>query len=258
MCRSGQVPTPPSKHYSRGVKEWFQQWFDEDYAELYSHRDAGEAATGVRTAVAAAPELAIGPVLDLACGGGRHLEVLRRLNPQAFGLDLSLSLLAQAGPDLKPWLLQGDMRRLPVKPGRLSGICLWFTPFGYFEHAENRRLLMELAALLAPGGVLWMDYLNAPAVRTTLSSEPETLERGGLQATIRRSLEGDRVVKRMRIVRPATGEVRDVTESVHLYDPADLVRLAAAAELTLRASLGDYAGGEYRVSSERWIGVFVK
>lgn len=240
------------------MKEWFQHWFDEDYAELYAHRDAEEAAVGVGTALAAAPELASGPVLDLACGGGRHLEVLRCRNPEAFGLDLSLSLLSQAEPSLKPWLLQADMRRLPVRRGSLSGICLWFTPFGYFGHEENRSLLVALAACLVPGGVLWMDYLNAPVVRAALSPEPETLERGGLRATIRRSLEGDRVVKRIRIVRPATGEVRDVTESVFLYDPQDLVRLAAESGLQLRKSLGGYDGGAYLPSSDRWIGVFVK
>jgi SAM-dependent methyltransferase len=240
------------------VKEWFQQWFDEDYAELYAHRDAAEAVLGIETALAVAPELGLGRVMDLACGSGRHLEALRERNPQAFGLDLSLSLLELAGPALRPWLLQGDMRRLPVKRGSLSGICLWFTPFGYFGDKENRRLFQDMAACLSPGGVLWMDYLNAPGVRAALSTEPEIVERGGLAVTINRSLEGGRVVKRMRLVRPATGEVREVVESVCLYDPADLERIAAEAGLRVRTVLGDYAGGPFGPSSERWIGVFVR
>ena len=240
------------------MQEWFQQWFDEDYAELYAHRDEAEAALGVETAVALAPELSKGSVLDLACGSGRHLEALRVRNPGAFGLDLSLPLLERADPGLKPWLLQGDMRRLPVKPGSLRGICLWFTPFGYFGDAENRRLFVDLAACLGAGGVLWMDYLNAPAVRAALRTEPEILERGGLEVTIRRSLEDDRVVKRMRLLRLATGDVREVIESVCLYDPADLTRMAAAAGLHLRRILGDYAGGGFGPASERWIGIFVK
>lgn len=240
------------------MKEWFQQWFDEDYAELYAHRDAAEAVQGVDTAMAVAPELARGPVLDLACGSGRHLEALRARNPRAFGLDLSLSLLDLAGPDLRPWLVQADMRRLPVKPGSLAGICLWFTPFGYFGDVENRRLFRDLSASLAAGGILWMDYLNAPGVRATLSDEPETIERGELRITIRRSLEGNRVMKRMRIVRPATGEAREVVESVCLYDPAELEQIAAAAGLQLRTALGDYGGAGFGPASERWIGVFVK
>lgn len=239
------------------MKEWFQQWFDEDYAELYAHRDAAEAAQGVDTALAVAPELARGPVLDLACGSGRHLEALRSRNALAFGLDLSHSLLDLAGAGLRPWLLQGDMRRLPVKPGSLAGVCLWFTPFGYFGDAENRQLFRDLAACLAAGGILWMDYLNAPAVRAALSEQPETLDRGDLRVTVRRSLEGNRVVKRMRIVRPATGEAREVIESVCLYDPGELQRIAAAAGLQLRCALGDYGGAGFGPASERWIGVFV-
>lgn len=239
-------------------EEWFQQWFDEDYAELYAHRDAAEAVLGVGTALAAAPELGRGPVLDLACGSGRHLAVLRERNPLAFGLDLSLSLLGRAEPALRPWLLQGDMRRLPLRPRSLRGICLWFTPFGYFNDAENQRLFQELAGCLLPGGILWMDYLNAPAIRAEVTPSTERLARGGLEVDIRRSLEGDRVVKRMRIRRPATGEVRDAVESVRLYDPAELEGFAERVGLRLRCAFGDYAGADYGTASERWIGVFEK
>ena len=240
------------------MKEWFQQWFDEDYAELYAHRDAAEAVQGVETALAVAPELGRCRVVDLACGSGRHLEALREHNPLAFGLDLSFHLLDLAGQELRPWLLQADMRRLPVRPGCLSGICLWFTPFGYFSDPENRQLFKELAACLAPGGILWLDYLNAPALRGALSTEPEIIARGGLEVTILRSLEGGRVLKRMRILRQATGEVREVVESVCLYDPHDLERIAAGAGLRIRKILGDYGGGDFQPSSERWIGVFVR
>lgn len=240
------------------MEEWYQQWFDADYAELYAHRDAAEAALGVATALAAAPELARGPVLDLACGSGRHLEVLRSCNPQAFGLDLSLSLLSRAGSALRPWLVQGDMRRLPLRPGSLAGICLWFTPFGYFDDGENRRLFGGLADVLEPGGILWMDYLNAPAVRSDLTPAEERLVRGGLEVEIRRSLEGNRVVKRMRIRRPATGDLREVAESVRLYDPAELEGFAAEVGLRLRCVFGGYDGTGYGAASSRWIGVFEK
>ena len=75
---------------------------------------------------------------------------------------------------------------------------------------------------------------------------------------IRRSLEGNRVVKRMRIHRPATGDVREVTESVRLYDPGELAGFATQVDLRLRCAFGDYAGAEYSAASERWIGVFEK
>ncbi len=239
------------------MTEWFESWFDEDYARLYAHRDAEEARVALGRAMRVAPELATGPVLDLACGAGRHLEILRRANPLAFGMDLSRSLLHMAPGGLRPWLLRGDMRHIPVKEGTLRGICLWFTPFGYFSDEENRALMMHLGALLENKGVLVMDYLNADLVARTLVPE-ETVERGGIRAQSRRSLEGDRLVKRMALTRMDTGEVRDVLESVRLYHPTDLQEMAVRAGLRLRRVMGTYAGEAFTEDSPRWIGVFEK
>lgn len=239
------------------MTEWFETWFDEDYARLYAHRDAEEARVALGRAMRVAPELAEGPVLDLACGAGRHLEILRRANPLAFGMDLSRPLLQMAPGGLRPWLLRGDMRQIPVKDGTLHGICLWFTPFGYFSDEQNRALMLRLGALLRPQGVLVMDYLNADLVARTLVPE-ETVERGIIRAQSRRSLEGDRLVKRMVLTRTDTGEVRDVLESVRLYHPTDLQEMAVRAGLRLRRVMGTYAGEAFTDDSPRWIGVFEK
>ena len=237
------------------MADWFEAWFDEDYALLYAHRDAEEARLAVARMLEAAPELAEGPVLDLGCGAGRHLDVLRRTNPLAFGMDLSPALLRLAPTPLRPWLLQGDMRQLPIKEGTLSGACLWFTPFGYFADPENRQLMDALARRLRPGGVLVMDYLNADQVRRTLVPE-DTLVRAGVRAVNRRTLEGDRLVKRMELTRLDTGATRQALESIRLYDPAELSEMAARAGLRLRKVMGSYAGGEFTADSPRWIGLF--
>ena len=239
------------------MAEWFEGWFDEDYALLYSHRDEEEARVAVSRALRVAPELAEGPVLDLACGAGRHLEILRRANPLAFGVDLSQTLLGMAPGGLRPWLIRGDMRHLPVKEGVLRGICLWFTPFGYFSDTENQTLMLRLGALLEPKGVLLMDYLNADLVTRTLVPE-DTVERGGIRAQSQRSIEGDRLVKRMVLTHIDTGEVREVLESVRLYPPSDLQLMAVRAGLRLRHVLGTYSGEAFTENSPRWIGIFEK
>lgn len=235
---------------------WFESWFDEDYLRLYAHRDEAEAKLAVETALRVAPELARGPVLDLACGSGRHLAALRGQNPEAFGLDLSPSLLAQADPGLRPWLVRGDMRRIPVREGALAALCMWFTPFGYFDDAANQTLLRNVADRLRPGGVLWMDYLNPEAVRANLVAQ-ETLEREGMRAEITREFEGNRIVKRIRIDRPG-GSPREAVESVRIYGPGELRALAGECGLMLRESLGSYDGAPFRATSPRWIGIFVK
>jgi SAM-dependent methyltransferase len=239
------------------LADWFEAWFDDDYALLYAHRDADEARLAVGRALREAPELGQGPVLDLGCGAGRHLEILRQTNPLAFGMDLSPALLRLAPAGLRPWLLRGDMRRIPVRSEALSGICLWFTPFGYFSDAQNRALMLDLGRLLRPGGVLVMDYLNAGLVARSLVPE-DTLERAGMRVLSRRAIEGDRIVKRMTLTHLATGETREAMESVRLYPPAALQEMAAPAGLRLRSVMGTYAGEAFDEDSPRWIGIFGK
>lgn len=258
MIMSQSARSPGAPCYIRWVEDaaWFESWFDEDYLSLYAHRDAGEAELAVVTALRAAPELARGAVLDLACGSGRHLAALHRRNPEAFGLDLSPSLLAQADPNLRPWLVRGDMRRLPVRPGALAAVCMWFTPFGYFEDGSNRALLLSVSERLGPGGVLWMDYFNPAAVRARLVAQ-ESIERDGMRAEIHRAIEGNRIVKRIRIHRPGS-QPREAVESVRIYEPDELQALALACGLTFREGLGDYDGAPFHSGSPRWIGIFVK
>jgi len=240
------------------MEEWFKDWFDADYAALYAHRDEAEAARAVASLLAAAPGLQRGPVLDLGCGSGRHLVELRKENPLAFGLDLSPQLLALAPVPLRGWLLRGDMRRLPLRPDSLAGICLWFTPFGYFSDAENQALLGRLQRLLEPAGILLLDLMNATRLRAGLVEE-DVLERNGLRVRSRRSLEGDRVLKRMVIERLATGAVREAVESVRVYEPQELRCMAEACGLRLAQELGDYDGSVFAAkTSPRWIGLFGK
>lgn len=237
------------------MDDWFKDWFDEDYAALYAHRDEEEALVAVATALRCAPELASGPVVDLGCGTGRHLTVLRASNPAAVGLDLSETLLRLAPVDLRGRLAQADMRHLPVKPGSLSALCLWFTPFGYFSDDDNRALLHTLAAALRPGGILLLDYLNAHHLHRNLVEEDE-VERSGLRVLSRRAVEGDRVVKRMTLQRLDSGATREVVESVRIYLPETITQLAAQAGLTLQLALGTYEGAPFASDSPRWLAFF--
>jgi len=238
------------------MDEWFLDWFDEDYTALYAHRDEEEAGLAVRTALKAAPVLASGPVLDLGCGNGRHLAELRRVNSRAFGLDLSRHLLSLAPHSLRGHLIRGDMRQLPLRAGTLAGVCLWFTPFGYFSDAQNKQLLCAIRRLLKPGGVLLLDFLNAHRLRLNLVEE-DVVERAGLRVESRRTIEGDRLVKRMRIERVETRASREVTESVRLYEPSELRALAQACGLRVTQEFGDYDGSPFRDTvSPRWIGLF--
>jgi SAM-dependent methyltransferase len=240
------------------MEEWFKGWFDADYAALYAHRDDAEAALAVGSLLRVSPTFASGPVLDLGCGNGRHLAELRKVNPQAFGLDLSPHLLGLAPASLRGWLLRGDMRHLPIRAGSLSGICLWFTPFGYFSDQENQSLLEALQHLLRLEGTLLLDLMNASRLKTDLVME-DLVERGGLRVHSRRSLEGGRVLKRMTLERLDTGTTREAVESVRVYEPDELRSMADNCGLALTQELGGYDGSPFQAPvSPRWLGIFVK
>ncbi len=146
------------------------------------------------------------------------------------------------------------MRHLPVRPASLSGICMWFTPFGYFSDQENRELCRRLRDLLRPGGVLLLDYLNAPFVRAHLVAEDVT-RHGAIEVSSRRRLEGDRLVKRMTLTHLDTGRVRQALESLRLYEPAEMRALARGMRAGPVLEAGDYrARRSSPAGSARWIG----
>lgn len=101
-----------------------------------------------------------------------------------------------------------------------------------------------------------MDYLNPASVRAGLVAR-ESLEREGLRAEISRSLEGNRVVKRILIRRPGALP-RQAVESVRIYEPEEIQALAATAGMVLREDLGSYDGAPFHPGSPRWIGIFIK
>ena len=54
------------------MTEWFEEWFGEEYLQLYPHRDAAEAERAVALIL---DRVGFAPgwrVLDVACGAGRH------------------------------------------------------------------------------------------------------------------------------------------------------------------------------------------
>jgi SAM-dependent methyltransferase len=109
------------------------------------HAIIQEASPGART------------LLDVACGTGAHLEILRRWYGVE-GVDLSPEMLEVARKRLPDVPLQvADMRTLDL--GREFDVvtCL-FSSIGYVtDLAEMRSTIRRLAEHVAPGGVLIVD-----------------------------------------------------------------------------------------------------
>ncbi|RWI99673.1 class I SAM-dependent methyltransferase [Mesorhizobium sp.] len=103
-------------------------------------------------------------VLELGCGYGRITNRLAEKGAQAAGLDITPILLKKAEADaaergVNVEYVLGDMRSLPWRD-RFDAAFLWYTTFGYFDDADNERVLREAASSLRKGGRLLIDVPN--------------------------------------------------------------------------------------------------
>lgn len=217
---------------------WYARWFGETYLELYSHRDESEAECQVETVLARWGEID-GPLLDLACGSGRHARAFARRGVRTVGLDLSATLLAVARDETPASLparyLRGDMSYLPCRSESFAAVVSLFTSFGYFEaEDDNLRVLEEMARVLRPGGHLAIDIFNpGPTVRALVESETRTM--GGREVRIRRWYDAARRRIEKEIRFDQDGEERRFLESVRAYEAEELCGLLGQVGLVASA-----------------------
>jgi SAM-dependent methyltransferase len=236
---------------------WYRNWFGEEYLRLYPHRDREEAQEAVELLLEWAEGVLDGPVLDLACGAGRHLDALAQAGVNCIGLDLSLPLLqraCRAGPEKR--LVRGDMRHLPFSDSSFAGVTSFFTSFGYFESAaDDEQVLTEIRRVLRSDGVFLLDFLNADAVIQHLTPRDERWVGTDRVIQERRLLPGNEVVeKTIRIESAKEGKVvREFKERVRLYRPRELERLLGESSLNPVSQAGDYQGNPYSAESPRVI-----
>ncbi|HOX26501.1 MAG TPA: class I SAM-dependent methyltransferase [Candidatus Krumholzibacteria bacterium] len=254
-------------------RPWYEIAFGAHYPHVYAHRDEVDARRCLDLLPRLAP-LGPGPVVDLGCGQGRHLAMLRGRGVPAVGIDLSrplLDLARNADPALA--LVRADMRRLPVRSGSCSAVLSLFTAFGYFgPAAAHEPVVAEVARVLGASGHWFLDFLDSERVATELASGARTRERtlGALLVREQRQLADAprRVVKTVDVSARAGCEPAAAAagigpaglryrEEVTLLGLAELDELAGAAGLRRVAAAGDYAGAPLVPGeSERWLLVY--
>lgn len=230
---------------------WFAQWFNTDYLKLYSHRDEREARSIADLIRARVPRIAGGLTLDLACGAGRHVPFLSEQQPTV-GFDLSPWLLDVARQkDRSAPLVRGDMQSLPFRSGAFSLVVNLFTSFGYFmEDAQNKGVLVEVARVTAPGGWLVLDFLNAPATRSTVVPFDRTRV-GSTWVQQHRDISASGRFIRKTIELEAEGQV--FTERVRLFEPEELIAMVTDCGFVVAETLGTYDGQQLTAASPRAI-----
>lgn len=232
------------------MPEWFEEWFGEEYLELYPHRDDADADRAVALVLGAVPFEPAWRVLDVACGPGRHARAFRAAGARCFGLDLSASLLRVARGVTDAPLIRADMRYLPVRPQSMDLTVNLFTSFGYFERDEEHdATLAEMVGTIRPGGWFVIDLLNPAAVRAGLVPR-EVKSIGDTEVVVTRDLSPDNRYVCKTIQRRGS---RRYVERVRLFEPGEIEDMLARAGIAIRHRLGDYDGHPLTPASSRTI-----
>jgi SAM-dependent methyltransferase len=223
---------------------WYVAAFRDEYVEVYPHRDLESARVEAAWLVDHGVR---GRTLDLCCGFGRHLLALLESGVDVFGVDLSRDLLRRArdlpnGERLLGRLACGDARHLPLREASFETVVNLFSSFGYFDEEGDRRMLDEIARVLAPEGLLVMDMANPAHVRASLVLRSRT-KRGDIQLDEERALAdgGRRVTKRVTLTHP-DGRVRSWREDVRLYEADEVEELLGERGLDVTHVDGGFAG----------------
>jgi len=229
---------------------WYREWFGEDYLELYSYRDAQEAREHAAFFDEHVGDAADGPLLDLACGMGRHLAEFEARGYRVVGCDLSYVLLRTGinRHGAMP-LVRADMRQLPFRDAAFSGLVNFFTSFGYFDSPqEDAQTLREMARVLYRGAPFLFDYLNVARELSRLVDREEKVI-DGERVLIERWFDHSSRTFNKRIT---IGE-RRFLERVRGYDVDEITSLFTAAGFAIGDIYGGFDGSVFDSRSSRLI-----
>lgn len=228
---------------------WYQEWFGEEYLELYSHRDENEARQQV-TFFRQQCGMVRGPVLDLASGMGRHIQELREHGYRAVGCDLSYTLLRTGIREYGAMAVaRADMRSLPFCDSVFAALVNFFTSFGYFaSEDENLQVVREMSRVTEKGAPFLFDYLNVEReLQKLVQRETRSTPTG--EVRIERWFDQyDRSFNK----RITIGEKRYL-ERVRGYDLDEISAMFASCNLSIRSAFGNFDGSKFDRSSPRLI-----
>jgi len=178
------------------------------------------------------------PVIDIACGPGRHSIALTQQGLDVTGLDFSPGLLKLAKESAAasgcngegPLFVSGDMRKLDYPDNSFQTVLMLGNSFGYFSDSDNEAALKEAIRVLASGGFLCIEITNKQEYLDTLEPYMEEIVEGRFNTRLkcewRKSWDADtrRVTTWEKHCAADTGEV--------LYEGPYDVRLFEHQEVT--------------------------
>jgi len=228
--------TPAGTNSEAQAAGWVQQMFA-DIApryDLLNHLLSFNIDRGWRRALLAClepiTERPNAKVLDLCCGTGDVLLDLKETaKATLFGSDFCHPMLVAAqkkghARGYAAQLFESDALALPLADGTLDGIAI---AFGFRNLANYERALLELARVLAPGGILAILEFSHP---------PGTLMRAAYGFY-------------SRTVLPAVGGLLSGSREAYSYLPESIERFPAADKLRSMMSGAGFTETKFRLLS---------
>ncbi|HRP88778.1 MAG TPA: class I SAM-dependent methyltransferase [Edaphocola sp.] len=241
-------------------KEWFESWFESPYHDLlYKKRDNEEAGRFIKNLFLFLNPNPSSSILDIACGDGRHAEIMSDYVQEVVGIDLSERRINTA-KDRKHKHLEfyvQDMRSV-FRSNYFDIAVNLFTSFGYFNHfRDNISAANAFAKGLKKGGKLIIDYLNADLVQRILIQE-EIVEVDDIQFHINRKMENGKIIKHIDF-QIEEKEMLHFEEKVSAFTLKDFEMIFCNSGLKLCQTFGNYDLEPFNVqSSPRLIMIFEK
>ena len=253
------MPAPPTDDH----RDLFDALYPRLLAPFHPEEDARRETAALRDLLGLAQS---DRILDLGCGWGRHLRLLREAGHRVVGIDLSLVFLrmaAQAEGDGLPaepsttrsrpvLLAASDMRRLPIRDRAFDVVLNLATSLGLFlEDGPAVRALEEAARVLKPGGTLLVEGMHRDDVVAQYAPRDGWTLEDGTRVRVRRWFDPLSGVSQERMQwRGPLGEgVKE--HALRLRSATEMTGLLEAAGLRVREAYGDWNGEPFRHDSPR-------
>jgi len=193
------------------------------------------------------------PLLDLACGRGRHAIPFARAGYAVTAVDLSAEELAEGqaeAEDLPITWLAADMRRLPADL-RVAGAWCFGNSFGYLPREGTREMLAGLGRAVRQGGRLLIDTAYvAEAILPNLEGR-YWQEAGGVLCAIENDYDVATSTLTCRYLFTAGGRSERKDMRCCVYTVAELTALLDAAGFVVERLHGDCDGRPFELGDSR-------
>ena len=254
---------------SDDARPWYETLFERDWYDYFARGgpgapdEDGSYARQTDAEVAFAEE-ALGltepsDVLDLCCGPGRHSVRLARDGHRVTGVDISAYNLevaaeraAEFGVDVA-WS-EADMRETGLGESSQDAVINLFTAFGFFDDAENQRVLEEVARVLQPGGRLLVDLVNRDSLMGRFRPRMWGERHNGALLFQEHAFDSatGRQTTRWNVIK-ADGERISQSFTVRIYTLQELEVRMAQAGLRVEEAWGGLDGSELNMDSHHLV-----